>query len=36
MVEVEDRAECDAQTRPNLATVIPQSKSDLQNPLGLK
>jgi hypothetical protein len=36
VVEVEDGAERNAQTGPNLSTVIPQSESDLQNPLRLQ
>ena len=36
VVEVEDGAERNAQTRPNLSPVIPQSESDLQDPLRLQ
>ena len=36
LIKVEDGAEHDAQTRPNLSTVIPQSESDLQDPLGFQ
>ncbi len=36
MVEVHNGAERDAQTGPDLATIIPQSESDFQDPLGLE
>jgi hypothetical protein len=36
VVEIEDGAERNAQTSPNLSTVIPQSESNLQNPLRLQ
>jgi hypothetical protein len=35
-VEVQDTAQRNAQSRPNLPTIIPQSESDLQDLLGLQ
>ena len=36
VIKVDDSPERYAQLRPNLPTVIPQSQTDLQNPLRLK